>query len=58
MNDSYVSDAHVCPTVNGDAGPECAVPIDDLLDQAVAAINQVIGSPGRRWGSRCWPLME
>ena len=40
MNDSYVSDAHVCPTVNGDAGPECAVPIDDLLDQAVAAINR------------------
>ena len=30
----------MCPTVNGDAGPECAVPIDDLLDQAVAAINR------------------
>ena len=26
--------------MNGDAGPECAVPIDDLLDQAGAAINR------------------
>ena len=39
-SDIYVSEAHVCPTVNGDAGPECAAPIDDLLDQAVTAINR------------------
>jgi hypothetical protein len=35
-----MSEAHVCPAVNGDAAPEGAVPIDDLLDQAVAAINR------------------
>ena len=40
MNDIHVSEAHVCPTVNGDAGRECAASIDDLLDQAVAAINR------------------
>ena len=68
MNDIYVSEAHVCPTVNGDAGPECAVTIDDLLDQAVAAINrgdrvagtalgeQVLAVDGVNAEPRiCWP---
>ncbi len=39
MGEIHVTEAHVCPTVNGDAGPDCAVPINDLLDQAVAAIS-------------------
>ena len=30
MNDIYVSEAHPCPTVNGGAGPGCAIPIEDL----------------------------
>jgi hypothetical protein len=40
MNAIYVNEAHACPTVNDDAGRECAGPIEDLLDQAVAAINR------------------
>jgi hypothetical protein len=35
-----VNEAHVCLAVNGDAGQECAAPIDDLLDQVVAVINR------------------
>ena len=33
-------DNQVHPTGNGDAGPRCVAPIDDLLEQAVAAINR------------------
>jgi hypothetical protein len=36
------------PTGNGDAGVACTVSIDDLIDQAVAAINRGVGSLGRR----------
>src|ERR1700730_11679433 len=46
MNDIYVSQAHARPTVNGDAGPECPVPTDDLLDQAVASQRDAISPPG------------
>jgi class 3 adenylate cyclase len=35
-----VSDTQVRPHGNGDAGPGCAAPIDDLIDRAVAAINR------------------
>jgi hypothetical protein len=53
INDIYVSEARVCPTVNGDAGRECAGPIEDLLDQAVAAINRGDRVTATALGSRC-----
>jgi hypothetical protein len=40
MNDIYASEAHACSTVDGDAVPVSALPIDGLLDQALAAINR------------------
>ena len=35
-----MTDNQVSPTAHGDAGPKTAAAIDDLLDQAVAAINR------------------
>ena len=42
MNDIYLSEAHVCSTVNGDAGPECAAPMMICSSASAAPRRQLL----------------